>query len=191
MLSENHGNQYLEDFYTHKYQKHVACSCIYKLACIDDKFNKPLKTYLSKDAVYHSINDVIIENKCCSEVMKKHFKNELVMTKENNEVFKNSAKCWIYDNDYIDTDVKVRGHCHITGKYRGSARRDCNINLKLNQKLPAEFHSLKSYDFHLIMRELCKFNLKISVMPNGLEKYMSIAINNKLCFIDSFQFLSS
>ena len=28
-------------------------------------------------------------------------------------------------------------------------------------------------------------------MPNGLETYMSFNINNKLIFIDSFQFLSS
>ena len=28
-------------------------------------------------------------------------------------------------------------------------------------------------------------------MPNGLEKYVSFFINNKLSFIDSFQFLSS
>ena len=42
--------------------------------------------------------------------MKKHFKKELVMTKENNENFKNSTKCWICDNDYIDNDVKVRDH---------------------------------------------------------------------------------
>ena len=33
--------------------------------------------------------------------MKKHFNKELVMTKENNEKFKNSTKCWICDNDYI------------------------------------------------------------------------------------------
>ena len=41
------------------------------------------------------------------------------------------------------------------------------------------------------MQELDKFNLKINVIPNGLEKYMSFNINNKLVFIDSFQFLSS
>ena len=38
------------------------------------------------------------------------------------------------------------------------------------------------------MQELSKFNLKISVTPNRLEKYMSFTINS---FIDSFQFLSS
>ena len=41
------------------------------------------------------------------------------------------------------------------------------------------------------MKELGKFNLKIKVIPNGLEKYMSFSINNNLSFIDSFQFLSS
>ena len=52
------------------------------------------------------------------------------MTKEDNEDFKSSTKCFICDNDYIDTYVKVRDHCDITGKYKGSAYRDCNINLK-------------------------------------------------------------
>ena len=41
------------------------------------------------------------------------------------------------------------------------------------------------------MQELGKFNLKVSVIPNGLEKYVSFTINKKLIFIDSFQFLSS
>ena len=41
------------------------------------------------------------------------------------------------------------------------------------------------------MQELGKINLKISVIPNGLEKYMSFTLNNKLSFIDSFQFIIS
>ena len=60
---------------------------------------------------------------------RKNFNKELLMTKEDNEDFKNSTKFWIFNNNYIDSDVKVRDHCHITGKYRGSADRDCNINL--------------------------------------------------------------
>ena len=39
------------------------------------------------------------------------------------------------------------------------------------------------------MQELYKFNLKVNVIPDGLEKYMNFTINNKLTFIDSFQFL--
>ena len=41
------------------------------------------------------------------------------------------------------------------------------------------------------MQELSNFNVKINVIPNGLEKYMSFTINNKFSFIDSFRFLSS
>ena len=123
--------------------------------------------------------------------MKKHCEKELVMYKEVNEDFKNSTKCWICDNDYVDNDVKVRDHCHLAGKYSSSAHRDWNINFKLNHKIPIIFNNLKNYDSRLIMQELGKCNLKISVIPNGLEKYMSFTIDNKLSFIDSFQFLSS
>ena len=41
------------------------------------------------------------------------------------------------------------------------------------------------------MQERGKFDLKINVIPNGLEEYMTFSINKKLSFIDSFQFLSS
>ena len=39
------------------------------------------------------------------------------------------------------------------------------------------------------MQGLGKFNFKINVILNGLEKYMSFNINNVFIFIDSFQFL--
>ena len=41
----------------------------------------------------------------------------------------------IGDNDYIEGDVKVKDHCHVTGKRRGPAQRTCNIKLKLNYKV--------------------------------------------------------
>ena len=95
------------------------------------------------------------------------------------------------DSGYIDNDVEVRDHCHIIWTYRGSAHRDCDINLKLNHKIPVVFRNLKNYDFYLIMQKVDKLNHKINVIPNGLEKYIRFTVNNKLSFIDSFQFLSS
>ena len=41
------------------------------------------------------------------------------------------------------------------------------------------------------MQGLSKFNLKINIIPNGLGNYTSFRINNKLSFIDGFQFLTS
>ena len=36
-----------------------------------------------------------------------------------------------------------------------------------------------------------KFDVKVSVIPNGLEKYMAVIINQNFIFIDSMQFMSS
>ena len=88
------------------------------------------------------------------------------MTKEDDEAFENSTKCWVCDNAYVDGDVKVRDHCHITGTYRGSARRDCNINVKLNHKIPILFCNLKNYDWNLIMQELDSFQFLSSFLDS-------------------------
>ena len=184
LVPEENGKENPNESYTNKYQKHVACSYGYELVYVDDKFSKPFKSYLGEDAVYNFISSMIEKNKYCSDVMKKHFNKELFMAKEDNKDFENSSKCWICDNGYIDGDVKVRDHCHITGKYRGSAHRDCNTSVKLNHKMSAVFHNLKNYDSHLLMQELGKFNLKLNECHTKRIREMC-----ELNFIDSFQFL--
>ena len=87
LVPENNGEQNPEECYTNKYQKHIACSYGYKLVFVDDKFSKVFKTYLAENAVYNFIESVIKESKYCSEVMKKHYNKELVMTKEDNGNF--------------------------------------------------------------------------------------------------------
>ena len=56
---------------------------------------------------------------------------KLLMTKNDNEDFEHSTKYWICNYIYDEGDVKVRNPCHID--CRGSANRDCDINVKLNQ----------------------------------------------------------
>ena len=68
---------------------------------------------------------------------------------------------------------KVRDHCHVTGKFRGVAYWDFNINFQLTKKVTVIFRNLRGYDSHLIFNELDKFDVKISVIPNGLEKYIA------------------
>ena len=86
---------------------------------------------------------MIKERKPCKELIKKHFNKGLVITKKKMIMFWKPTNCWIYNNDYVDNDVKVRDHCDITGKYTGSAHKDCNANLKLNRKVSVIFHNLK------------------------------------------------
>ena len=50
---------------------------------------------------------------------------------------------------------------------------------------------MRGYNSHLIFNELDKFDVKIKVIPNGLEKYMAFFLNKNLVFIDSMQFMNS
>ena len=113
------------------------------------------------------------------------------MSEEDERRFQSSNKCWICNKLFVAGDNKVRDHDLATEKYRGSAHWSCNINLKLTKKVPVIFHNLKGYDSHLITQEIGKFDVKISVIPNRLEKYMAFTINKILVFIKSIQFMNS
>ena len=123
--------------------------------------------------------------------MIKHFNNNLIMSAEE-ERFQLSNSCWIFDKLVDVGDDKVKDHCHITAKYRGAGHWSCNINLKLSKKIPVIFHNLRGYDCQLLIKEMSKLNEKVSVMLNGLEKYIAFTINrNNLVFIDRMQFMNS
>ena len=177
--------------YTAKYQDHIPCSFAYKLVCVNDKFSKDVVLYRGNNAVFKFIQSIFKEYNYCKDVRKKHFHKNFVMSAEENEEFENSSICWVCGK-LIDIDHnKIRDHCHITGKYRGSCHWSCNINLKLSKKLVVMFHDLRGYDNHLIFKELSKFTCSISVIPNELEKYMSFTLNKNIVFIDSMLFMKS
>ena len=56
--------------------------------------------------------------------------------------------CCICEKLFDDDDEKVRDHCHVTGKFRGAAHCNCNINLQLTKKVFVVFHNLRGYDGH-------------------------------------------
>ena len=134
---------------------------------------------------------ILVKDEYCKKVIKKHFNKNLVMSAEDKEIFQTSNIYWIWDNLFDVGDNKIRDHCHVTGKYRGSSHWSCNINVKLTKKIPVIFHNLKGYESHLIMQKIGKFNVKVNVIPNGLEKYMAFTINYNLVFIGSMQFMNS
>ena len=156
--------------YTRKYQEHVSCSFAYKVVCVDNKYSKKVNLYRGKDAAHKLIKSVFKEYSYCKEIMIKHFNKNLIMRGEENERFELTNICWIWGKLIDVTDDRARDYCHISGKYRGAAYWNCNINLKITKKVPVIFHNLKGYDSHLIFKEISQFNVKISVIRNGLEK---------------------
>ena len=147
--------------------------------------------YRGKDAVYRFIKSILSEYNHCKKVTRKCFNKNLIISAEENERIEESNVCRICNKLFDISDNEVRDHCHISGKYRGAAHWSCNVNFKINKKIRVIFHNLKGYDSHLIFKELSKFNVKISVILNGLEKYMAFTINRNLVFIDSMQFMNS
>ena len=176
--------------YTGKDQSHIPCSFAYKVVCIDNKFSKKVVLYRGKNAVYNFIEAILSEYSYYRGLIKKHF-NKNLMSTEVEERFQLANSCWICDKLFDVGDDKVRDHCHITEKYRGASHWSCNINLKMSKKIPVIFHNLRGYDNHLIIKEGSRFDVKVSVIPNGLEKYMAFTINRNLVFIDSMQFMNS
>ena len=177
--------------YTRTYQNHIPCSFAYKVVCVDNKYSKKIFLYRGTNAFNKFIRLILNEYNYCRKIMKKYFCKNLIMSVEENERFEMTNICWICGGLIENTDNKVRDHCHINGKYRGAAHCSCNINLKITQKVPVIFPNLKGYNSHLVFKELSKFNVKISVVPNGLEKYVAFTLNKNLVFIDGMLFMNS
>ena len=79
----------------------------------------------------------------------------------------------------------------MSEKFKDAAHWIFNTNLQLNKKVSVIFHSLKGYDSHLIFYELRKFDVKIDVIVNRLEKYMAFMIDKTVAFINSIMNSSS
>ena len=193
--------------YISTYQSHRACSYGYKVVChVDQSYSKPVEIYRGEDAIEKFIENMFEEVRSCQSVMRENFNTPLIMTEENERVFKNSITCYICGRKYKPEELeeekvfytpkllklgevadgkafrelkkkdhinrRVRDHCHITGKYRGSAHNDCNLKLRLNPKyikIPVIFHNLKGYDSHFIMQKIGK-RIKDEVVYNILKQ---------------------
>ena len=222
-ITEKVGEKASQKSCTEQYQKHTACGYGYKVVCCyDDKFSKPIKIYRGEMTIHKFMKDMLAEVEYCKEVVKNHFTKPLEMTDEDEESFQRDEECHICKKPYIESDYKlryieskdvkvinpnfkVRDHCHVTGKYRGSAHNKCNLNFQLTNKIPVVFHNLKGYDSHFIMQEIgdiAKKNvyvdkkgreheMRINVIPCNMEKYIAFMLGQHLVFIDSFQFMSS
>ena len=162
----------------------------YKLFCADGKFTKSVLVFTGENAAYEFIKAILKEYEYCNKVMKKHLNKNLIMSEEE-EQFQQSSTCWICEKLIDNGNEKVRDHCHLTGKFRGVAHQSCNINLQLTKKVHLIFHNLKRYGSHLIFCELNKFDVKIDVIPNRLEKYMALFLNKSVLFTDRMLFMNS
>jgi len=50
--------------------------------------------------------------------------------------------------------MKVRDHCHLTNRFRGTAHAGCNRNYQIPKFIPVVFHNLLNYDSHLFIKKI-------------------------------------
>ena len=155
--------------YTEAYQKHKDCGYGYKVVCsYNDKYSKPIQIFRGKKAVYTFMEKMLEEVNYCKKVMKKHkiFNKPLKMKRKDEDKFKKADSCHICDKKYNEKDIRVRDHCHITGKFRGSAHDYCNLKLRIDPdkiKIPVVFHNLRGYDFHFLMQNIGEIVNKLNI----------------------------
>jgi len=146
------------------------------------------------------------------ETFCKHLKNEIdkvwtseakdMLVKEEDKAnFETSTNCWICRKDFEEGEVRVRDHCHFTGKYRGAAHQKCNALFRKPRFVPVFFHNLSGYNAHLFIKNLNSMGEgNINCIPNTEEKYISFSksiqdeegkLKYKLRFLDSYKFMAS
>ena len=74
------------------------------------------------------ISYILEDLQYCNEIIKKHFKKELVMSKKDTKHFKTANKCHLCNKLYTEKDIRVRDHCHTRSKYRVSPNKICSAN---------------------------------------------------------------
>ena len=198
--------------YTKKYQKHTPSGFCYYIVYRGGIYKKPV-VYTGVSVAEEFCKHLEMETR---DIYDKYFKNAVPMkiTKAELNEWRQADVCHICEKA-IGDDIKVKDHCHLTGKYRGAAHQDCNLKYKEPSFIPVVFHNLSGYDAHLFVKELGVSSGEINCIANTEEKYISftkkilvetvsepvekkdgkketkereIYLNNR--FIDSFKFMS-
>ena len=200
--------------YTKKYQKHTPSGFCYYIVYRGGIYKKPV-VYTGSNAAEEFCRQLEMETR---DIYDKYFKNEvpLKMTRTDLDEFCRASVCHICEEDISGFAVKVKDHCHLTGKYRGAAHQECNLKYKEPSFIPVIFHNLSGYDAHLFIKQLGVSSGDINCIANTEEKYISftkkilvdtvsgktvkeekkgeetkereVYLNNR--FIDSFKFMS-
>ena len=206
-----------DNSYTNKYQKHTPSSVCYYIKCFDDEIYKQKPVVFTAKSKDDDIAQIFV-NKLEADIKEIYnrfkFPKKMIFTKVDADVYNRSTICHIcergvFSNVEEDNKFKVRDHCHLSGKFRGAAHKDCNLNYKIPKFFPVLFHNLSGYDCHLFIKKLGgNKGEKINCIPNNEEQYISFSkqiivdkfvnkenkevfVKRELRFIDSFKFMPS
>ena len=174
-------------------RKHLPISIASKTVCrLDDSLNSPLFLYTGEDCIDVFLQYLKNEFERIQDILT--YKNEpMIFTAEDESKYESMNVCRLCGLEFIDylKCLKVRDHCHLTGKFRFALCSSCNFTYAKQKKdICVFFHGLSNYDSHFIIQKLYQFQEKdIKIIPRSSEKYLSFSIGN-IKFKDTYQFLA-
>ena len=134
-----------------KRKMNMKCVDIHCLLTIHS-IKKKLDYYRGKDSLKRFCQDLKKQAKSIIDFEKKELP---VLTIDEEFKHHMAPKCYICEkkfyNDKKNNCIKVRDHCHYTGKYGGAAHKICNLMYNTPREIPVVFHNGSSYDYHFIM----------------------------------------
>src|SRR5277367_2578749 len=161
---------------TTKYQLHTMNSFALYVHSVYDNIEQPFYLYRGKNAASKFI-EVLIEYaiEILSFIQVDKEMEELTPEEEYRHVM--ATVCYICSEPFnfdekTGNNDKVHDHDHYTGKYRGPACNDCNLNYKVPYFIPVFFHNLTSYDCHMFIKTMPGIEKCIARTE---EKYISFS----------------
>ena len=121
------------------YSKHIPYSVGAKLAVLMINIHNQLKYFFGSNCIYEFLQWVFKQKIKCNNIIKNHFNRPIIMTQTDEENYNNTNTCWICTQEISEN--KVRDHCHITGKFRGAAHKECNSKVKIPKKKNPSYFS--------------------------------------------------
>ena len=126
---------------------------------------------------------------------------KMIFTKKDKITYENSKHCWICQEPFLEKEdgqtkgkIKVRDHCHWTGKFRAAALDSCNLRLREQTFIAVIFHTLKGYDSHLFIKAFHDLEEEPTCIPQNTEKFISFSLkklgSSELRFLDSYAFMN-
>ena len=105
------------------------------------------------------------------------FPKKMICSQKDLDDFHAATTCHICgEKGFVDENnherSKVRDHCHLSGKMRGTAHNKCNLEYRVPKFFPVVMYKLSGYDSHLFIKKLTG---DVSCIPSNEEKYISFS----------------
>ena len=192
--------------FTQKYQHHQPSGFCYKIVGQNIKRCALFRAKENEDVSRKFVE--MLEEDIKNIFKQFNFSKKMVpLTTQELREFLKAPICWICQKKFQENDKKVRDHDHFTGKFRGAAHNQCNLQFKKPKFTPVIFHNLSGYDAHLFVKNLGVSEGNIKCIPNNEEKYISfskeivvdsydkdgkkVEVKHEIRFVDSFKFMAS